>query len=352
MKKGLTRNEREVLFGLVKYPTLNDRELSEKTSVKHSTITAIRRRLHQAGYFKTVRIPAVNRLGYELTVVGYGRYNPSASEDLKRQFVEAMAKENRGLYYFLNSPDFFFFISASKNYTSFRRWAEAIEYDFAETKLFVNSDRTYVVLPFEITKQLRHFDYSRTLSLPFGIKEKITLDAPFQKVDSRKLTKKERSVFAGLVEYPELTDVALSEKIDASRQVISSMKKRFERSGFVKTIRVVDLRMLGYEIYGFVHVMFDPKAPLKMRSEGIMRLARSAPMFFNLSGNTETVFCCAFRNYDEYFRIRKDIMSFYARREFIRGEPRVELIALSEAEILVNCDFSNLAREAASNLPK
>lgn len=352
MKKGLTRNERRVLYGLVRHPTLNDRELSEKTRVKHSTITAIRRRLHQAGYFKTVKIPAVNRLGYELTVVGYGRYNPSAEKSLKNRFVDTLRKENKGLYYLLTSPDFYFFISAARDYTSYRKWTEALEYNFSDTKLFSGASRRSIILPYEITKQVKHFDFSRPLSMLYKINEKVVSEAPFQKVDTRRLTKKERTVLRGLVQHPEFTDVALSEEISASRQVISSMKKRFEKNGLVKTTRVVDLEKLGYEIFAFTHVSFNPQAPLKVRGEGIKRTSEQAPQFLMFSGNSETVLCTAHKNYDEYFKARKRILAYYSQKDFIVGEPLTELIALSEAEIPVNCDFSNLMKEAVTNLPK
>ncbi|MFQ5910283.1 MAG: hypothetical protein ACE5IJ_06125 [Thermoplasmata archaeon] len=350
MKKGLTKNEREVLFGLVKYPTLNDRRLSEKTKVKLSTITAIRRRLHSEGYFNTVKVPAVNRLGYELTVIGYGRFNPSASKDLRNRFAETMKKENGGLYYFLTSPDFFFHISAARDYTSFRRWAEALEYKFADTKLFGSSSRTSVILPFETTMQVKHFHYSRALGMPFGLEEEIDLEASFRKVNLRKLTKKERTVLCGLVEYPELTDIALSEKIDASRQVISSMKKKFETSGLIQTTRIVDLRKLGYEIYAFVHVRINPKTPLRLRTEGIRKTALAVPNFIHFSGNLESVICSPYTKYEEYFKTRKEILSYYSHKGFLLGEPMVELIALGEAEIPINCDFSNLIEEGVGSI--
>jgi DNA-binding Lrp family transcriptional regulator len=186
----------------------------------------------------------------------------------------------------------------------------------------------------------------------FDIKEKVVSEAPFQKVDLRRLTKKERTVLKGLVEHPEFTDVALSEEINASRQVISSMKKRFENSGLVKTTRVVDLERLGYEIFAFTHVSFNPHAPLKVRSEGIRKTSEEAPQFFMFSGNSETVICTAHGNYDEYFKTRKGLLAYYSHKGFIVGEPLTELIALSETDIPVNCDFSNLIGEAVTSLPK
>ena len=351
MKKGLTKNERRVLHGLVAHPTLNDRKLAEKTKVKHSTITAIRRRLREEGYFRTVRIPSMNKLGYELSVVGYGRFNPSASRSLRMRFLDTMRKENKGLYHFLMSPDFYLSLSAARDYTSVRRWTEAVEQEFADTKLFNGIDRTSVIFPFELTRQVRFFHFSRPLSLLFDLDEKVVIDSPDQKVGSRRLTRKERTVLRGLVEHPEFTDVSLSEEINASRQVISSMKRKFERSGLIRTIRTVDLAMLGYEILAFVHVRLSPRFPLKSRIDGLQKTVQDLPNYLMFSGNSETMMSAPFVNYNEYFKTRKNTLSFYAFREYLLGEPMVELIALSEAEIPVNCDFSSAVGEAIDKLP-
>jgi DNA-binding Lrp family transcriptional regulator len=350
--KGLTRNERIVLYGLVRYPTLNDRELSEEMNVKHSTITAIRRRLYESRYFKTVRIPAVNRLGYELIVVRYGKFSHSAGDALRDRFVDSLRRENKGLYYLVTSPGFFFHVSAVRNYTSYRRWVEAIEFEFAETDLFREAEGTSVVFPFETSMHIRHFDYSWILRGLFDIRDKAVAEAPFQRIDVERLTKKERTVLSGLVEHPEDTDVALSERIDASRQVISTMRKKFEGIGLTRTARIVDLRKLGYEILAFGHINYSRKLPLSLRTEGIQRSAQQAPQFLNLSSNSETVGCGAFKNYDEHFKAKKGLLSFYTEKRFLDAEPRSELIALSEANIRVNCDFSSLIKEAVESMPK
>ena len=348
----MTKNERKVLYGLVRHPTMNDRELSEEMKVKHSTITAIRRRLHESGYFKTVRNPAVNRLGYELIVVRYGKFSPSAGDASRNRFVDALRRENKGLYYLVTSPSFYFHVSAVRNYTSYRRWAEAIEFEFAETDLFRGAEATSVVFPFETSKHIRHFDYSWILRGLFDIKDKVVVEAPFQKVEVRRLTKKERTVLRGLVERPEDTDVALSRRIDASRQVISTMRKKFERTGLMRTARIVDLRKLGYQILAFGHFKYSLKTPLRLRTEGIQRSVQQVPQFLNFSANIETIGCGAFRNYDEHFKAKKALLSFYTKKGFLDVEPRSELIALSEANIPVNCDFSSLIKEAVESMSK
>jgi DNA-binding Lrp family transcriptional regulator len=295
----------------------------------------------------------MNRLGCELSVVGYGRFSPSASENLRARFVTTMKKENKGLYHFLTSPDFYLFLSAARDYTSLRRWTEAVEHEFADSKLFPpGENRTTAIFPFELTKQFRFFHYSRTLSLLFGLGEKVEVQAPSSKVSSRKLTRKERNVLTGLVKHPELTDVALSEEIDASRQVISNMKRRFERNGLIRTARTIDLTKLGYEILAFVHVRLNPKFPLKSRVDGLQKTVQDLPNFLMISGNSETMMSAPFMNYDEYFKTRKDTLSFYTYKQYLQEEPMVELIALSETEVPVDCDFSSAVGEAVSKLPK
>ena len=46
-KPELTKKEKLVIYGLVRYPQLTDKELSEKLNLKHSTLTSIRHRLKE-----------------------------------------------------------------------------------------------------------------------------------------------------------------------------------------------------------------------------------------------------------------------------------------------------------------
>ncbi len=72
----LTKNEQTVLWGLTKYPEVNDSDLSCKLGVKLSTLTSIKRRLFEEGYYRYITIPQVNKLGCELLAVIYSQFNP------------------------------------------------------------------------------------------------------------------------------------------------------------------------------------------------------------------------------------------------------------------------------------
>ncbi|MEM2899573.1 MAG: hypothetical protein QXT63_02170 [Thermoplasmata archaeon] len=74
MSKGkLSKNEKLTLYGLVKYPDYNDREIAEKIGLKMSTVTAIKNRLKKNNVFSTIRVPLLQNLGCEMLEVGYAK---------------------------------------------------------------------------------------------------------------------------------------------------------------------------------------------------------------------------------------------------------------------------------------
>lgn len=351
MKKRLTINERKVLFGLVAYPLLNDRQLSNELGVKHSTITAIRGRLRENDYYFTSRIPLVHNLGYELLVLGYGRFNLPAPDRLKEDFIRRLREENRGIFYLLRSSSYFFFASYVRNYTEFKRWTETLEYEFGATDALGQKRLCIAIFPVEISYFVRFFNFTNLLSIPFEIDGGEKVDLTFPRVSHRRLTKKEKIVLKGLVQYPEATDVAVSEKIDASRQVISNMRKRFEKEGLVKTVRILNPGKVGYKILLVGHVYFTPETPLQIRKDGIQRTLRTVPHYLNISGNSETVLIAAAQEYDDLEAKKDSILKYYASKGFLLGDPHLDLLSLKETKILANCDFSSLIDEAISFLP-
>ena len=72
----LTTKEKLMLYGLVKYPQLTDKELSEKLDLKHSTVTAIRHRLKENEYLRKLTIPKLQSMGCEMLVVIYTNFSP------------------------------------------------------------------------------------------------------------------------------------------------------------------------------------------------------------------------------------------------------------------------------------
>ena len=62
----LTVKEREVLKGLVRFPELSDKALSGRVKVSRQAVSKMRREFHETGLLRTVRIPNVRALGFDL----------------------------------------------------------------------------------------------------------------------------------------------------------------------------------------------------------------------------------------------------------------------------------------------
>ncbi|MCK4347870.1 MAG: hypothetical protein KAW47_04560, partial [Thermoplasmatales archaeon] len=77
MKKlELTKKEKLMLYGLVNYPKLTDKQLSEKLNLKHSTVTSIRHRLQGNEFYRALIIPKLQNMGCKLLAVIYTNFSP------------------------------------------------------------------------------------------------------------------------------------------------------------------------------------------------------------------------------------------------------------------------------------
>ncbi len=75
IQKSLSRNEELVLYGMVRFPNRNDRELAEVLNLKDSTVNYCRNQLEKRNLFQLVYVPVLNRLGFELLSINFAEYN-------------------------------------------------------------------------------------------------------------------------------------------------------------------------------------------------------------------------------------------------------------------------------------
>jgi DNA-binding MarR family transcriptional regulator len=339
MNHNFTPAEKSVLYGLVKYPRMNDRELSEVIGVKPSTTTAIRRRLRKKEIFHTRRIPMGHRFGYEILAIAYGNIKPTLSEKERQAFLDWV----KGIpYVFLSmeSTDSVFNMAYLKNFSMYRQYTDTITDMFKHSDLVDAKTWVAVIFGFDASKLLSYFDYGPALRYAFDIEDEKPVEPSIEKHGQEKLTKKEKNVLKGLVQYPESSDKFVAEKIGASRQAVSTMKKRFEDIGLMKTVRVVDLEKIGYSILALAHSMFTPHASLKARKAGIEFAQERIPAFLMVASNPENVMLAPVTDYDDYHNMRTEILRLYMGKDFMREEPRVMLFPLSDTRTIKNLDFS------------
>ncbi|UCD92228.1 MAG: Lrp/AsnC family transcriptional regulator [Methanobacteriota archaeon] len=339
MALDFTSTEKIVLYGLVKHPTLNDRQLSELIGVKPSTTTAIRTRLRQKDVFRTKRIPIAHKLGYELLVTVFGSMEPGVKESDRKKFSKWI-RGIPGVFLSLESSNSMFFTGYFKNFSEYRSVADEAWEKFGESTLFQTDKWYWPMFSFARSKLVNFFDYSSPLRFAFKIKEKAKVERERETLSKERLTRKERTVLQGLINYPEISDKAVAEKIGASRQAVASMRKRFEEKGILRTIRIVDMEKVGYQILAVGSIHFQPKASLNSRWIGVERTVETVPMILNVASSPETVVMSYMKDYEEYHATKKEALEFYAKSDFYREEPTSLIFPLSDTKITKDFDFS------------
>ncbi len=341
-KRSLTGNEREVLYGLVHHPTLNDRELSETLDIKVSTVTAIRRRLRRADYFVTKRLPMMHRLGWEILAAGHGRLSPSRRGATSSRLKELLGDRFPCVFYLSDSPDHFLFLATAPDYTTFKRDLEDLRLAMHRADLLANGDLQTHVLPLGLSAVPNFFDYSHVLALAFGIEDRPTFKIELAKVGDTSLTRKETEVLKGLVRFPEISDKAVAGRIRASRQAVSKMRREFEEEGLLRTVRIPNVRALGFELFAAAFAKFVPTATVRARSDLIEKVLRLTPQFFYATCNSDSVLLGALKSYEHFSSLRSSLEKAYQEKGFLAGEPTMRLGVVSMTDVVRNCEFSPL----------
>ncbi|MFA5896542.1 MAG: helix-turn-helix domain-containing protein [Thermoplasmata archaeon] len=341
-KRGLTENEKHVLYGLVHNPILNDREQSEILGVKVSTVTAIRRRLRRADYFVTRRLPMMHRLGWEILAGGHARIDNAQGPPGASRLREVLKDRLPSLFHVTVSSDHLTFLAAAPNYTALRQETDELRLILDKAKLLGEGDVATTVFPMSLCVVPTFFDYSHSLALAFGLDERISFKPEYAKHGDVDLTRKETEVLKGLVRYPEMSDKALAQKVKVSRQAVSKMRREFEDEGVLRTVRIPNLRALGFELYVTSFAHFTPSATVKARTEAIEKLLQIAPTFFLASSDQDAVLVGAARSYEQFSNLRSTITKYHEDRGFLLGDPNTYLALTSNLDILRNCEFAPL----------
>jgi DNA-binding MarR family transcriptional regulator len=339
MAISFTSAEQSVLYGLVKYPTLNDRELSEKIGVKPSTTTAIRRRLRKKEVFCTKRIPMGHMLGHEIMAIAYGKIKPSLKDKDREEFL-SWVRNIPYVFFSLACSDAVLNIAYLKNFSMYRQYTDFTTEMFRDTNLVDAKTWVAVIFGFDTSRPVTYFDFGPAVRHAFDIEDDQEEKTTFEEHSVGKLTKKEKSVLKGLVMYPESSDKDIAEKIDASRQAVSTMKRRFEDAGLMKTVRIVDLQKIGYSIYAVAHSAFTPYATMEIRESGIKVVRESIPAVLNMASNPENVMLAPVLNYDEFHKLRTEAVRYYMEKGFMSEEPSITLFPLSDTLVNKDYDFS------------
>lgn len=343
-KIGLTEKEMYGLYHLVKYPTLNDREIAEKTEMHLSTVTAVRRRLARQDYYTTIVIPRLEHMGYELLVVGYGRMK---DQGVSFDPVQTASEFEilRKSFYMLSDPNSELVFGMARNYTEVRRELEEFLQFFSYHDLLEEDRWRTVLFPYELTMIPNFFDFSDLLRREFHISLKQPkVEMKTVKMRRMHLTAKERRVLAGFVEHPGLSDSTVAQRVGVSRQTASAMHARLNKDGLTQTQRVPNLSLLGYQIVSFTHQKLNISMPPEERIGLLRDIYAAAPGYFFAASTTEFVMLAAHKDFQEYTECMSSYYRTIKRTNYRFPQPYIQLFSLPNTTEVRSYDFVPLTR--------
>jgi DNA-binding MarR family transcriptional regulator len=344
-KVNFTKNEEKVLYGIVKYPNLNDTTLSSKLDVKLSTFTSIKKRLSDEGYFRTINIPLLNRLGCELLTIIYARFNPVIPLEERIGTTKKTIEIFEEIFFSVGEQDKGFSISISKNYSNIGRINDIRTETFGKLGLLEEEYPQEVIFSFENSNINHFFDFSRVLKNLFSIEDnnKITDNISwFNNIKQAQLSNKEKKIYLALVENSDDSTKEIGKKVGVSRHTIARMKKEFIKNGFIKRITLPNLQKLGFEILAFYPINFNPsKAPNKKD----LQILDTNSTIFMVNRLFETILISAYPTYQDYKEDKMFKIRYLKENNLISTNPLIGEYMFERMVIIKDFDFAPLVKK-------
>ncbi|MCK4650159.1 PAS domain-containing protein [Candidatus Pacearchaeota archaeon] len=279
----LTDKEKIVLWGLCRYPLLNDEELSGKLELKRSTLTAIKNRLKEKGWFSLKYIPNFHKLGCEFL----GFFDAILSKGVKVCDFD-FVKNSPNVVFRNLQDEKFFGLFVSNKFVDFRKFIEEFCYQNKGMRIR-DSSFFYELENFELR------DASGLINFIFGLGRKgrgIVCDFSNDGVE---LNGNEKRVLHAMVQNPELSSSEIAKKIWISKPTVIKIKKKILEEEFIYSYIVPDFRKLGFNFMAKFSYEFDSEIPKEVKKSGV-----DSMILFKVMGKKRIVKFVLFESEEEY----------------------------------------------------
>lgn len=347
-KKRLSLNERLTLYGMARYPSLNDRELARTLGLKISTVTSIKNRLKRAGIFRVLRQPAFHRLGCELISVGILHFNPLLQPADLAKLGRVIGNDFPDVLFCAGDRRRGICISVHRNYTEARETDDSLYRILSEKGYLDNYNLRFHYFPFSQTHLLAYFNFSRILHtlLDIPVQDEVLPPAEFAaSTPTPHLTPLEKKIFLALVEQPDRVDSAVAKTLGVSRQTVTKARRHLLDEGLYTPLKKPDLRRLGAEVLGVIYAKFNPARPIQNRKNVREKTLNEIRATFLISGRTDVVGMIPAKNYQELQRQLGVGIQLYRREGLLLGEPEIHILLFDEIYFYKPLTFAPLLRK-------
>jgi len=341
---GLISTEKLVLYGLVRFPTLNDRELAERLKMKTSTLTAIRHRLQEKNMYREIRIPLLFKHNVEILASSFAVYNASLLDPSYNRMIEDSILSQPEVFWGIreSGQDLSFYMA--NNYSDVKRHVESLEEIYIHGRVVLDEVQHLICFPYQLLESMIFFNYAPLLKSEFNLSLKEVDDRPdveikFNGVEVCDLTRTEKIVYSYLIKYPSMTDKWISERSGVSRSTIARAKERFESEGLMMTLRIPDVKALGFEMLVFAYGRFNLKAKPEEKREMLKEVFNVKPPIYLLNGRTEAISIDIYRDFEEFRSAVSRLSMIYREHPIFVREPTRIMFSIPNMKVVKEFAF-------------
>jgi hypothetical protein len=336
----LTPKEKQVLYGLVRWPDCNDNELAGELDLGRTTVTVIRQRLEKKQLVSKVLIPDFQRIGCELLTTLYGEFTGTASNTIEA-FRESIQDGVSAMFYMIRAGGMHLSFGAARSLTEVREHISEHHRLHHESGYLTDRRHNYVFFPLKFTHIPRFFDYAPLLAEHFDLphsqqkKEKV-------RRDGWRPTKRERKTFHALIAHPHATDEDVAAKAGVSRQTVNVLRNKFLGHGILRVLRIPDVSKLGFGLLAFTHLHMNPHHSIESRRPHVESLLEDSAHVLKISSDLESVLLSVHGGYGGFRRSYDRLLAVYRDNGLLLGDPVVRVFPVEQTEHILEHNYANL----------
>ena len=346
-KSELTTKEKLMIYGLVKYPNLTDKQLSDKLKLNHSTVTSIRNRLREKEYIRRLVIPRLQNMGCQMLVAIYTNFSPLIPLEERVEITGKTIEVFEEIFFSIGEQDKGFSLSFSRDYATVGKINDIRTQTFGSRGLLEDEYPSMIVFPFDISKIYRFFDFSPLIKKNYNIKieeNENIINLAFIHTKNVNFSDTEKNVFCMIISYPEMSDSDIGREIGVSRHTVSRLRRGFEERKLIRKISLPNLQRLGFEILAFYHIRFDPRNPPDMENDEPALLMSDSTIFFSCR-MFEAVMISVYRDYDDYKSDMVKVMQILKENRWIAQDPIIKTYGLNAMIFIKDFKFAPITHK-------
>jgi DNA-binding MarR family transcriptional regulator len=340
-REDLTPREKATLYGMVRYPGHNDRELSEVVRCKMSTVTSIRARLQDRGLCSRAMVPSLRALGAGVISVCYGGVSSGQLVDMRKaQDRGLLRSEGCDSFYALIGSFSWLELGAFRNYSDAQGSGEGMWSRLTGVMGKTAGQpcvRSYY--PMDLVRLHNFFDHAPLLSRHFGIKRDAGKTRSLRDWPERSLTSMEKLVLYGLVKRPGASDKDVAEGLGVSRQAVARIRRTLVREGRLVPVVLPSLGRLGFDILAFFHFRLDARKPQKAREGAVKQILDGIPNIFALSAGPECIVLGAYCRFIDFEKGSLRLIRGLDAAGLLDGSPVVQTFLVGDTVTVKDHDY-------------